>query len=101
MSHKDELKREYREHLREGRTDKATEAWNKLRSDAETTSENEEVSESEDFSEISGVGDELANELAQDYDTFEDLADASLEDLEPIPGIGSKRAESILEQVRE
>lgn len=109
MNKIEELKDKYDEHLRLGEEKKATEVLqevNKLRSgeDDEPVEEEPEPEESEEensFEDISGVGSELAETLADEYDSVEELAEADLEDLEPIPGIGEKRAESIIEQANE
>lgn len=108
MNKIEELKDKYDEHLRLGEEKKATEVLqevNKLRSEEDDSVEEEsepEASEEErSFEDINGVGSELANTLADRYDSVEDLAGASAEDLEPISGIGEKRAESIIEQANE
>lgn len=102
----EDLKEEYRKHLREGRERDATEAYKKiqeLRSEDEESQveDNVEVSKDSSFESIDGVGDELAALLSDKYDSVDDLADADVEDLEPISGIGSKRAKSIIEQAGE
>jgi len=103
MTNIEQLKAKYREYLREGEEAKATEAWIKLEEarSVETESEPEIQEKDRSFEELNGVGDEIANVLADEYDSVEDLADATPEDLEPISGIGEKRAESLIEQARE
>lgn len=105
-----EKRRKYARLLREGRTEEATalvtdEGSNTEKTSEETEEEEEDVdtsdilSEEERFADLKGVGDELADELVEEFGTFSSFKDASVEDLEPIPGIGEKRAESLLEQV--
>lgn len=54
----------------------------------------------EKYRALNGVGDELARELVETFESYDAFAEhASAEDLEPIPGIGKKRAESLVEQV--
>lgn len=91
----DEVKRRYAVALQEGRTEDATRLAQQLRSD--------EVSESEDvdFTELNGVGSELADELRENFDGFSDLAEADREVLLDISGVGESRADSLIEQSRE
>ncbi len=91
----DEVKRRYAVALQEGRTEDATRLAQQLRSD--------EVSESEDvdFTELNGVGSELADELRESFDGFSDLAEADREVLLDISGVGESRADSLIEQSRE
>lgn len=91
----DEVKRRYAVALQEGRTEDATRLAQQLRSD--------EVSESEDvdFTELNGVGSELADELRETFDGFSDLAEADREVLLDISGVGESRADSLIEQSRE
>lgn len=93
--------------LREGKTDEATKVAQEM-SDVEVEVETEQVEEEEEeilsehdrFAELKGVGDELADELVEEFGTYSEFAEnASVEDLEPISGIGEKSAESLLEQV--
>lgn len=120
-----ELRQKYRDLLGEGRTEDATEVYreaerlkaeNRGSSEPEPEPESEPV-ESEDegvdedaekedegssvdsFEELKGVGDELAGILEDEFGSVEQMADASVEDLEPVPGIGEKKAESLLEQL--
>lgn len=83
--------------LREGKTREATELVS-----GEDASDEEEsiVSEEERFAELNGVGPELAEELVEEFEGFDAFVEeAEPKDLEPIPGIGEKRAESLVEQV--
>jgi len=91
----DEVKRRYAVALQEGRTEDATRLAQQLRSD--------EVSESEDvdFTELNGVGSELADELRESFDGFSDLAEADREVLLDVSGVGESRADSLIEQSRE
>lgn len=95
-----DLREKYREFLRQGKTEDATEVARK----AERLKDGEESESSEDiderFESLNGVGEELARELAEDFGSFDDLKQASVEDLTPIPGIGEKRAKSIIEQAK-
>jgi len=94
----DEVKRRYAVALQEGRTEDATRLAQQLRSDDAV-----EVSESEDvdFTELNGVGSELADELRENFDGFSDLAEADREVLLDISGVGESRADSLIEQSRE
>jgi ERCC4-type nuclease len=94
----DEVKRRYAVALQEGRTEDATRLAQQLRSDDAV-----EVSESEDvdFTELNGVGSELADELRESFDGFSDLAEADREVLLDISGVGESRADSLIEQSRE
>lgn len=96
------LKERYARLLREGRTTEATRVALQAKNEegVEEPSEEVESSESDRFAELKGVGGELAVELVEEFGDFESfVADATVEDLTPIPGIGEKRAESLLEQV--
>jgi len=89
----EDLEKEYSRYLREGKTQKATEVAN------ERYGEPEQPSEKELYADLKGVGDELAEILADRFDSFDDFVQADVEDLKPVSGIGEKRAESLLEQV--
>jgi len=107
-----ELREKYRNLLREGKTSQATQVARQakqFKGDYQVDdSDDEEVVESEpepeevgdDFTDLKGVGDELAVELREKFGSFDGMRDASPEDLEPIPGIGEKRAKSLLEQLQ-
>lgn len=107
MSKKEELSRKYSRLLREGKTSEATrvarEAKKLEKGDdyyVESSDDGEEEQGStEGFEALNGVGPELAEQLVEEFGSVENLSDATVEDLEPIPGIGVKRAESLLEQV--
>jgi ERCC4-type nuclease len=94
----DELKRKYAVALQEGRTEDATRLAQELRSD--TPVKSSEV-EAVDFTELNGVGSELADELRESFDSFSDLAEADREVLLDISGVGESRADSLIEQSRE
>lgn len=108
----EDLQKEYARLLREGDTEQATKVAQEMRGDdvqVETedskSDENDEVedeepvSEEERFAELNGVGPELADELVEEFGSYDEFAEnASPEDLEPISGIGEKRAESLVEQ---
>lgn len=101
------LRVKYARLLREGKTSEATKVAQEMNG-VETTSsepveeEESEVSDRERFHSLKGVGDELAKELDETFESYEAFAKyASAEDLEPIPGIGEKRAESLVEQAAE
>jgi len=91
----DEVKRKYAVALQEGRTEDATRLAQQLRSD--------EVSESDDvdFTDLNGVGSELADELRESFDDFSDLAETDREVLLDISGVGESRADSLIEQSKE
>jgi excinuclease UvrABC nuclease subunit len=102
------LQDEYARLLREGRTEEATEVAHEMRDDVEVektveteeVEEDEPVSEQERFAELSGVGDELADEMVQLFGTYDSFVEeADVESLSDISGIGESRAESLLEQV--
>lgn len=85
----------YNQLLREGKTGEATELASEMRDDLSV-----ETVSSEGFTDLKGVGEELAEEMAQvfgDYESF--VQDADVESLSDISGIGESRAESLLEQV--
>lgn len=107
----EDRQKEYARLLREGNTREATElvsdnSQNQEKEDEEVVEEVDEtqedgqaVSEEERFAELSGVGPELADELVEEFGSYDEFAEnASPEDLEPISGIGEKRAESLVEQ---
>lgn len=109
-----ELRKKYRDLLREGRTEDATEVYLESErvkesfhgSDDSSEEElqkvedsDEEESSLESFEELKGVGDELANALQDKFGSLDEMSKASVEDLEPVPGIGKKRAESLLDQL--
>lgn len=117
MTSLDELKDEYRELLRDGKTEQATDVAHKIAEkegrvdnsdDGTVSADTEVVEEDEDseddgiesFTDIDGIGDELAVEFEEEFGSVENLKDAEVEELEPIPGVGEKRGEDILEQVR-
>lgn len=117
MTSLDELKDEYRELLRDGKTEQATDVAHKIaEKEGRASSDDDDggdeqvetavVGEEEDdkdittFTDIDGIGDELAGEFREQFDSVDDLADANVDDLEPIPGVGKKRGEDILDQVR-
>lgn len=51
------------------------------------------------LSELKGVGDTLAERLvARGYETVKDIHDASVADLEAVPGIGTRMAERLIEK---
>lgn len=92
-----DLRKKYRELLRDGKTKEATEVAQK----AEELKEGDESQSGfEKFEVLNGVGEEIAKELAEDFDSIEALAEATPEDITPIPGIGEKRAKSIIEQAQ-
>lgn len=63
--------------------------------------EEEETAVSE-FSQLSGVGEKLAEKLKEaGYNSMADLAEASTEDLTQIEGIGEKKAAKLIEQAKE
>lgn len=104
-----ELREKYERCLREGRTEDATEIWReseRLKNGSEEVEAEDEGSDveseetSDDFTDLKGVGEELAVELEEEFGSLENMAEASAEDLEPIPGIGSKRAENLLDQLK-
>lgn len=107
----EDLKDKYARLLREGRTDEATAVARKARygdeenqeKEADDEVESEPVQEEDagysSFEELNGVGPELAVELEEEFGSMENLADAAVEDLEPIPGIGETRAKSLLDQL--
>jgi len=102
------LQSKYARLLREGKTGEATKVAQEMRDDlkeevveTEDEEEDESVSEQERFAELSGVGDELADEMVQvfgNYDSF--VEEADVDSLSDISGIGESRAESLLEQVK-
>lgn len=105
----EDMQKEYARLLREGDTEGATKLAQEMRGDevqvetdedSKSEEEDEEsVSEEELFAELNGVGPELADELVEEFGSFEEFAEnASPEDLEPVSGIGEKRAESLVEQ---
>jgi N utilization substance protein A len=51
------------------------------------------------LSELKGIGDTLAERLvARGYETVKDIHDASVADLEAVPGIGTRMAERLIEK---
>jgi ERCC4-type nuclease len=95
----EDLQKEYSKLLRQGKEEKATQVARKMSGRDEKDEEEQQESDVELFAELKGVGDELAKELVDRFDSFDDFAESDVEDLEPVPGIGQKRAESLLEQV--
>lgn len=113
---------EYKKALRKGDTDEAHKHYIAYRDgkdevaevESEPVEEDDGESE-EDVSEqvaekdkddlkkyeaLNGIGNELAREFVETFESYEAFAKhASVEDLEPIPGIGKKRAESLIEQL--
>lgn len=49
---------------------------------------------------IPGIGAQLARPLLDDFKTIKNIANASIDDLQSVPGIGKKKAEMIFEIVR-
>jgi Fanconi anemia group M protein len=49
---------------------------------------------------IPGIGAQLARPLLDDFKTIKNIANASVEDLQAVPGIGAKKAEQIFEMMR-
>lgn len=106
-----EFRIKYNKALREGDTGKATEVYKKYSEssteDSEEDSGSEDLtedamSEQEKFEEINGVGEELAEELIQEYGTYPGFVEeADKESLVDISGVGEARAESLLEKVKE
>jgi len=92
-------KEKYTRLLREGKTEEATELVSSSETEVSTSEVEDSESSVQGFEDLKGVGDELAVELREEFGEVENLKDASASDLEPIPGIGEKRAESLLEQV--
>jgi predicted flap endonuclease-1-like 5' DNA nuclease len=104
------LKEQYNRLLREGRTEEATEVAQELSdgtarvepAEEEVESEDEIVSEQERFAELSGVGEELADEMVQVFGTYDSFVEeADVDSLSDISGIGGARAESLIDQVKE
>lgn len=109
----EEIRHKYTVALREGDTDRADELYHEaesLKSDDEPESEPESEPEPveddgsddvalEDFEAIKGIGDEIAEELYEDFGTLEAVRNASDEELTDISGIGSARADSIRDQL--
>jgi excinuclease UvrABC nuclease subunit len=91
----EDAREKYSEALREGRLEDATELAQEL-SDRQVETEQ---SEDSDFTELKGVGDELADDLNRLYEDLDDLADASVEELSEISGVGDILAENLLDQV--
>ncbi|WP_226023229.1 helix-hairpin-helix domain-containing protein [Halomicrobium salinisoli] len=48
---------------------------------------------------VSGIGPEIAINIAAEFESERDLQEASREDLEEVPQVGPKRAEAILERL--
>lgn len=103
-----DLKSKYARLLREGKTDEATEVAQEIRGvkveadDEPVEKDDEPVSEQERFAELSGVGEELADEMVQVFGTYKGFVEeADVENLSDISGIGESRAESLIEQVEE
>lgn len=96
-----ELKERYHELLVEGNTREATKVSNKMQRLEDEGSVSEESVSGASFEELDGVGDELASVLSERFSGFDELAEAGPEDLEPVPGIGEKRAESLVKQAQE
>lgn len=102
----DELRKRYAVENRKGNHDKAYEAVQEARQlkaehgDEDVEAPAEEESGLDEFEAINGVGPELAEVLADEFGSVEDLAEADPDDLEPVPGIGEKRAVDILGQLR-
>src|SRR6056297_2126382 len=97
---KEKLKADYNKFMRDGKPGKAHHAWKELNSLKSETPENpnkeskeeskepqekelEDAEERYHFEVINGVGEELARELAERFDSMEELAQAEPEDLEP------------------
>lgn len=99
------MQEKYARLLREGRTSEATEVAQEMNDvEEETVVEAEEkdepVSEQEQFADLKGVGEELAEEMVEEFESYEVFVEeADVEVLSDISGIGESRAESLLEQV--
>jgi len=92
--------------LREGKTSEATEVAEEM-NDVNHGVESSESESSEDngymaYTELNGVGEELAEEMFEEFGAYEAFVEkADVESLTDISGIGEARAESLLEQVEE
>ncbi|WP_330633713.1 helix-hairpin-helix domain-containing protein [Halocatena halophila] len=77
--------------------------WSIVETGNTTEDDTDEANNTEaDFSELSGVGESTATALREaGFNTFEELADASPDDLTTIDGISNKLATGIIEQVEE
>jgi len=101
------LQDEYARLLREGRTEEATEVAQEMRDDVEPgnvveTEDEEPISEQERFVELDGVGEELAEEMVEEFGSYKGFVEeADVDSLSDISGIGESRAESLLEQKEE
>lgn len=93
------MREKYARLLREGKTDEATELVSNREVEENVSEEEDSSGEEERFEELNGVGPELASELVEQFGDFDSFVEeAEPEDLEPVPGIGEKRAESLVEQ---
>jgi predicted flap endonuclease-1-like 5' DNA nuclease len=96
----EEKQDKYARLLREGKTEEATKVAQEMRGSEVAVETQDSVSEHDRFTELKGVGDELADEMVEEFGDYDSFAEnAAVEDLEPISGIGEKSAESLLEQV--
>jgi len=91
------LQDKYARLLREGKTDEATKLV------TETVSETEDEEDAKRhmvYTDLKGVGEELAEEMYQEFGDWDDFVEeADVESLSDIAGIGEKSAEALLEQV--
>lgn len=109
----DELRHEYTVALREGDTEKATELYRKAkrlkdealpedRDDVVVTDETESDDDDlEQFEALNGIGDEIAEEMYEEFGSLDAVRDASVEALTDISGIGTKRAENLQDELAE
>ncbi|APX00184.1 hypothetical protein CHINAEXTREME_20440 (plasmid) [Halobiforma lacisalsi AJ5] len=49
--------------------------------------------------DVSGVGEEISEAIAREYDSLDDLRESDRERLEGVPGVGAQRAEAVLERI--
>lgn len=97
----DDLREKYARLLREDKTEKATEVAKKLTGSTQVEKVSSEDSSSDkSFADLDGVGEELAEEMVEEFGSYSGFVeDADMDSLSDISGIGESRAESLLEQV--
>lgn len=67
----------------------------------EEVEEFEEVEEDATIADLSGVGDKMIEALKESgFDTLEKIADASVEDLTVVKGLGKTKAEKLIEEAK-
>lgn len=100
-----DLRKKYARFLKDGETEKATEIAQEMNGSTQVekvSSEKESESDVKRFTDLKGVGEELAEEMVEEFGSYSSFVDeAGVERLSDISGIGESRAESLLEQVDE